>query len=124
MKKLSMLLMLMLISSTSAFALEGVASFYGLECCKYNKDPKCPMANGESLYEAIHQKKRYAAMWGIPFGTRVRVTNLDTGLSTVAEITDRGPNRRLGRIIDLGKLSFSEIAETNQGIINVSVEVL
>jgi len=63
-------------------------------------------------------------MWGVPFGSRVRITNLATGLSTIATIKDRGPAKRLHRVIDLSKFSFEQIADPKQGVINVTAEVL
>ncbi|MGV8677865.1 septal ring lytic transglycosylase RlpA family protein, partial [Pseudomonas aeruginosa] len=43
-----------------------------------------------------------AAHRTLPFGTRVRVTNLDNRRSVVVRINDRGPFRR-GRIIDVSR---------------------
>ena len=60
-------------------------------------------------------------MWDIPFGTKFKVTNLDNGRSTVVAILDRGPARRLNRIIDLGKDAFMDIADLSQGVIPVEV---
>ena len=43
----------------------------------------------------------YAAMWGVPVGTKVRVTDMNNGKSIIVTINDRGPNKRLvkkGRI--------------------------
>lgn len=43
-----------------------------------------------------------AAHRTLPFGTRVRVTNAETGRSVVVRINDRGPFVR-GRVIDLSR---------------------
>ncbi len=76
-------------------------------------------ANGEIFDEnaltAAHKTLR--------FNTRVRVTNLETGKSIVVRINDRFPNTK-GRIIDLSKASFGQIANHNQGVIPVRLEVL
>ncbi len=102
----------------------GTASWYSTEACQFNPNPKCPTASGGSLYELERNGERFAAMWGVPFGTNLRVTNLANGKSTRVTVQDRGPNRRLNRTIDLSKKAFSDIAEIDQGLIPVSVEVL
>ena len=102
----------------------GTASYYGVECCKFNPHNGCPMANGQSLYEAIKDGVRYAAMWDVPFGTRLKVTGLASGKSTEVIVSDRGPAHRLNRLIDLNPHSFSEICEKKDGLCEVSLEVL
>lgn len=103
---------------------QGIASYYGLEACSVNPDPKCPTASGRSLYELEKEKVPYAAMWGVPIGSRVRVCSVASGDCTGVIILDRGPNKRLGRIIDLNEESFKRLADTRQGITQVTVEVL
>lgn len=70
----------------------------------------------------------YAAMWGVPIGTKVRVTNLDNGKSIVVAINDRGPNKRLvakGRIIDLAAKAFYDLnGDFEASTIRVKLEVL
>ena len=100
----------------------GTASWYSVEACKVNPDPVCPTASGKSLYELETFGVQYAAMWNVPFGTRFKVTNLANKKTVLVEIWDRGPNKRLGRLIDLSKLAFSQIADVKQGIINVKIE--
>lgn len=107
-----------------ATQITGTASWYSSECCKYNPDPKCPTASGESLYALEEKKEKFAAMWKVPFGSSVRVCNQRNGKCTYAVINDRGPNKRLGRVIDLSKKAFEEIANLKEGLINVTVEVL
>lgn len=66
-----------------------------------------------------------AAMWDIPFGSLVRVTNVENGRSIVVRITDRGPARRFHkRVIDLTRRAFAELALLQQGLIPVAVERL
>ena len=64
-----------------------------------------------------------AAHKTLPFGTRVRVTNLDNDRTVTVRINDRFPGTK-GRIIDLSEASFAAIAPTSQGIARVRVEVL
>lgn len=104
---------------------EGAASWYSVEACKYNKDPKCPTASGRSLYELEKEGVAFAAMWNVPLGQRVRVTNLETGSSVQVFILDRGPAKRLKkRVIDLSQKAFEEIGKIDRGLIPVRVEVL
>ena len=102
----------------------GKASWYSTEACKYNPDPKCPTASGESLYALEKQGERFAASYDYPLGTALQVTNRCNGRSVLVHVFDRGPNRRLGRVLDLSKKAFKEIAELKEGIINIKVEVL
>lgn len=76
-------------------------------------------ASGEVLrpgtYTAAHR-------W-LPFGTRVRVTNLNNGLTAVVRINDRGPFAG-GRIIDLAQGAASALGVTSSGTAQVRLEVL
>lgn len=58
-----------------------------------------------------------------PFGSRVRVTNSNNGQSVVVTITDRGPFID-GRVIDLSRDAFEQIASLGSGTVSVSLELL
>lgn len=62
-----------------------------------------------------------AASLQFPFGTKVRVINLDTNASVTVTINDRGPYGE-GRIIDLSTEAFKTISSLSKGIIKVKVE--
>jgi rare lipoprotein A len=64
-----------------------------------------------------------AAHRSLPFGTRVRVTNLYNGRSAVVRINDRGPFHG-GRIIDLAHGAATELGVTSSGVAQVRLEVL
>lgn len=64
-----------------------------------------------------------AAHKSLPFGTRVRVTNLRNGRSVVVRINDRGPYIR-GRIIDLSRRAASIVRMRGAGVVPVRVDVL
>ncbi|MGM0430089.1 MAG: septal ring lytic transglycosylase RlpA family protein [Pseudomonadota bacterium] len=64
-----------------------------------------------------------AAHRTLPFGTKVRVTNIANNKSVVVKINDRGPFID-GRVIDLSRSAFSEIADLDLGIIEVTTEVV
>jgi len=68
-----------------------------------------------------------AAMWDIPFNQKIKVTNLENGLSVIVRVNDRGPHRRLvqqGRIIDLSKQAFLNIASLDKGLIDIQLVFL
>lgn len=96
------------------FRSKGVASYY------HDKFNGRKTASGErfdnSEYTAAHRE--------LPFGTKVRVTNLANDKSVVVKINDRGPFSR-GREIDLSKKAFMEISDkTTHGELNVKLEIL
>lgn len=64
-----------------------------------------------------------AAHRTLPFGTKVRVTNLWNGRSAVIRINDRGPFVH-HRVIDLGHGAASDLGLTASGIAQVKLEVL
>ncbi|HTS16408.1 MAG TPA: septal ring lytic transglycosylase RlpA family protein [Verrucomicrobiae bacterium] len=76
------------------------------------------MANGQPF----DPDKLTAASWDYDLGTKVVVTRGDR--SVVVEITDRGPARRLfreGRKIDLSEAAFAKLADTDEGLIEVTI---
>jgi rare lipoprotein A len=96
----------------------GLASWYGEE------HRGKLMANGQPF----DPDKLTAASRHYPLGTRVRVTlaaGSDPSRSVVVTITDRGPATervRQGRIIDLSRASFRQLAPEAQGLAPVTVE--
>lgn len=54
-------------------------------------------------------------------GTTVYVTNLQTGITTTCRVADYGP-KVPGRVIDLSRTTFSELADPRQGVMPVSVD--
>lgn len=62
-----------------------------------------------------------------PFGTRVRVTNLVNGRSTIVRIVDRGPAAQLradGLLIDVSRKAAETLGFIQQGRVRVRLEVL
>jgi rare lipoprotein A len=95
--------------------LRGKAVFYG------DKWHGRKTASGERF----SQRKMTAAHRSLPFGTRVRVTNLSNGRSVVVKINDRGPfGRDRSRIIDLSKAAAKSLDFIDSGWARVRVEVL
>jgi rare lipoprotein A len=85
----------------------GIASIYSGE----------KTANGEYA----HASSLTAAHRSLPFGTKVRVTNVETGLFVIVRINDRGPFIK-GRIIDLTPAGAKAIG--SNGLAKVSLTVL
>lgn len=100
-------------SDSVGFGESGGASYYAM---KYQGRKT---ASGE-LFD---QKAMTAAHKRLPFGSKVKVTNVDNGKSVVVRVNDRGPFVS-GRIIDLSKSAFQRIGNTRDGVIEVEIEVL
>jgi rare lipoprotein A len=64
-----------------------------------------------------------AAHRSLPFGTRVRVTDVATSKSIIVRITDRGPWVR-GRVLDLSLGAARGLGITDRGVVEVRAEVL
>lgn len=78
-----------------------------------------PTASGRTY----RRNEMTAAHRTLPFGTRVRVTNLENGRTVVVTITDRGPHRK-GRIIDLSKRAARELDIVRAGTARVRLDVV
>ena len=91
----------------------GRASYYGNEF-EGRRTASGDRYDGDAL-TAAHRT--------LPFGTRVRVTNLDNGRSVEVVINDRGPHRK-GRVIDLSHRAAEELGMVRAGTARVAVEVV
>ena len=66
-------------------------------------------------------RKLTAAHRTLPLNTRVRVTNLRTGISVEVTITDRGPYAE-GRVIDLSKAAAKKLGMVKEGLMPVRIQ--
>ena len=100
-------------SATRSFnrVFSGKASYYSYQTGK--------TASGSSFNRNLPT----AAHRSLPFGTRVRVTDLATNRSVVVVITDRGPRVR-DRVLDLSLGAARSLGITDRGVAQVRVEVL
>ncbi len=64
-----------------------------------------------------------AAHRTLPFGARIRVTNLANGRQVTVRINDRGPFKK-GRIIDLSYQAAKQIGMIQDGVTKVRLEIL
>ncbi|MGY4533807.1 rare lipoprotein A [Pseudomonas sp. TE3786] len=91
----------------------GEASFYGA------KHQGKKTASGERFDQA----QLTAAHRTLPFGTQVRVTNLDNNKSVVVRINDRGPFNRK-RLIDISRAAAEQLDMVRAGTAPVRVQSL
>lgn len=73
--------------------------------------------------QIYNQNALTAAHKSLPFGTRVKVTNLNNGKSVVVVVTDDGPHVA-GRIIDLSKGAAERIGMISSGVAPVKLQIL
>lgn len=106
----------------SANSSQLTASWYSEESCR-REGTSGIMANGRKLDD----KKYTVASWDYKFGTILEIKNTKNGQVVRAEVTDRGPNKRLyhnGRVVDLSVASFKAIANLKDGVIPVEITVV
>jgi rare lipoprotein A (peptidoglycan hydrolase) len=88
----------------------GLASFYGNDS---------QTASGEKF----NARAMTAAHRTLPFGTRVRVTDVATGKSVTVRINDRGPFVA-GRIIDVSAAAAETLGIVGRGVAKVRLDVV
>jgi len=88
----------------------GIASFYS---------ESQQTANGENF----NPNALTAAHPTLPFGTRVRVTNVATGRFVTVRINDRGPYVA-GRVVDISYSAAESLGIVNKGIAKVKLDVV
>lgn len=93
--------------------IEGTASWYGPGF----------FGNRTASGEVYRPGTLTAAHRSLPFGTMVRVTNLNNGRSAVVRINDRGPFVG-SRVIDLGHGAAQQVGLVSSGTAPVRLEVL
>ena len=91
-------------------ASHGLASFYSY-------DPHT--ASGEKF----DKHELTAAHRTLPFGTRLRVTDVATGRSVTVRVNDRGPFVR-GRVVDVSASAAETLGITAKGVAKVKLNVV
>ena len=83
------------------------------------------MGSGVASYysEPFDPDELTAAHRTLPFGSKVRVTNIANGQSVVVRINDRGPFGR-GRVIDVSHAAAKEIGMHRSGTARVNMTLL
>lgn len=92
---------------------QGIASHYA------NSLDGKKTASGE-CYRSSHAT---AAHRSLPFGTLIRVTNVESGAKTTVRINDRGPFHA-NRILDLSNHAARRLGFKDKGTIKVEYEVI
>ena len=100
-------------SGSSQKSQSGIASYYG----------KGLHGSKTASGERHNRNEMVAAHRSLPFGTKVKVTNLNNGKDVIVRINDRGPFVK-GRVIDLSHAAFSKIENPGKGLTKVKLEVL
>lgn len=91
-------------------AAHGLASFY---------NEGVITANGEKFVPS----ELTAAHRTLPFGTRLRVTDVATGQSVMVRINDRGPFIP-GRVVDLSQSAAETLGIVERGVAKVKLDVV
>ena len=97
-------------TARSLSASDGMASFY-----KHGSRT----ASGEKF----NPGELTAAHRTLPFGTKVRVTNVATGKTVTVRVNDRGPFIN-GRVIDVSHAAAQTLGMTGQGVAKVKLDVV
>jgi len=97
-----------------------------------------PAAKGDSSYgvasfytedewtasgERFNTRAMTAAHPTLPFGTKLRVTNVTNGRSVVVRINDRGPYVP-GRVVDLSESAAESLGMVERGVVKVKLDVV
>jgi len=91
-------------------ASQGLASFYS---------EGTRTASGEKF----DASQLTAAHPTLPFGTRLRVTNVATGRSVTVRVNDRGPYVP-GRVVDVSYSAADALGMVGRGVANVKLDVV
>jgi rare lipoprotein A len=101
-------------TASSRYIESGLASYY-----HNGVDGGLRTASGE----AFDERALTAAHPTLPFGTRVRVTNVRSGRSVTVRINDRGPFVP-GRVIDVSQAAAEELRMVGHGVTRVKLDVV
>jgi rare lipoprotein A len=98
---------------TAADALRGIATWYG----------KVLNGHRTASGERFNMMAMTCAHKSLPFGTLLRVVNLDTHRSVVVRVNDRGelPDNH---VVDLSYAAARELGTLKSGVANVRLEVI
>ena len=94
---------------TKQAALHGIASFYS----------DTETASGEKF----DKNELTAAHPSLPFGTKLRVTDVSSGRFVTVRVNDRGPYVR-GRVVDISPSAAEALGMVDRGITNVRLDVV
>lgn len=109
----NLLFLIFCLSCSFAFAAEeGIASYYS------------DVFQGKTASGSIYDRNKLTgAHKKLPFGTKVKITDLKNNKSVIVTITDRGPHSKK-RIIDLSYAAAKEIDLIKAGLSKVRLEII
>jgi rare lipoprotein A len=90
----------------------GIASTYGTGDGFEGNRTACGQIFRTNVVQVAHKS--------LPCGTVIRIEDVDTGRSVVAEVTDRGPYVK-GRIVDLSWAAYRQLDPSGPGLLNVNI---
>ncbi len=91
----------------------GVSSWYGPEC----------RGNATASGEPFDMNGLTAAHLTLPFGTKIRVTNIHNNRSLILRVNDRGPGIP-GRLLDVSMAAAKHLGFLGAGLTRVRIEIL
>jgi rare lipoprotein A len=104
-------------------ALAVSAAFFALACSAAQAEERTHTFSGLCAFYSGRGTGLTAAHRTLPFGTRVRVTDPETGRSVIVTINDRGPFGK-HRVLDLSVSAAKELHMMDRGVIMVTADVL
>ena len=86
----------------------------------------CQLLHGRNK-DRVRREVQYARINGrpstLPFGTRLRVTNVASGQSVTVRVNDRGPYVR-GRVVDVSYAAAETLGMVGGGVAKVKLDVV
>src|SRR5262245_43540762 len=98
------------VSRQASSGSSGVASYYS-------------QGNRTASGERFNPNELTAAHRTLPFGTKLRVTNLSNGQSVTVRVNDRGPFVP-GRVVDVSHSAAQSLGMVGQGVAKVKLDVV
>ncbi len=125
----------MILDKASILKVKAIIVLIWVFCC-CNKATAQTVAHGKASYysdkfegritasgEPYSKDSLTAAHRTLPFGTKVKVTNVKNKAQIIVRINDRGPHIK-GRIIDLSRKAMEKLHGIHAGLIEVKVEII
>lgn len=91
----------------------GIATYYGDEF--HGKKTASGEVYNKYEFTCAHRK--------LPFGTKLKVTNMKNKKSVIVKVNDRGPWVK-GRIVDLSYAAAKKIGMIADGLVKVKIEII
>jgi rare lipoprotein A len=120
-------------TNQSSWSSQRVASVHKRHSPLASKDASLDASSGVASFyssgsrtasgEAFNPNELTAAHRTLPFGTKLRVTNVATGQSVTVRVNDRGPFVP-GRVVDVSHSAAESLGMTGKGVAKVKLDVV